>query len=294
MNDSKTVPAGHAGGSYKACPVCGGTDLRNKFNVKGYTLAECAACTAVFVREILNVDYLAGIYQEQEGNRFYEEDNKDCLNYYNELVKKEVDAAKPGKGKILDIGCSSGLFLELMEGWERHGIEVSEEFGAAAKARIGENIFIGTFEQYPAKANYFDVITLFDVFDHFLDPGENLRRCRGMLKPGGLIVIKVHNISCLFAKASGAGFYAMVPPVHLFYFNRESLRHILEKNGFTFLKAKFIGHLMRLATIFFRLCKEDKKSFLYRLYEFFSRGPLKDIKIRKNLHDIITVFAVKN
>ena len=137
-------------------------------------------------------------------------------------------------------------------------------------------------------------ITLFDVFDHFLDPADNLRRCRGMLKPGGLIVIKVHNISCLFAKLAGPGFYAIVPPVHLFYFNRKSLQQILEKNGFTFLKHEFIGHLMRLATVFFRLCKENKASVLYRLYEFFSRRPFKDLKVRKNLHDIITVFAVKN
>ena len=294
MHEDKAGLDKSEGGLYEACPVCGSTDLKNKYAVKGYTLAECSACTAVFVREKLSVDYLAGIYQQQEGNRFYEEDNKDCLNYYNGLVRKEVEAAKPGKGRILDIGCSSGLFLELMEGWERHGIEVSEEFGAAAKARIGENIFIGTFEQYPAKENYFDVITLFDVFDHFLDPAENLRRCRGMLKPGGLIVIKVHNISCLFAKLAGPGFYAIVPPVHLFYFNRKSLQQILEKNGFTFLKHEFIGHLMRLATVFFRLCKENKASVLYRLYEFFSRRPFKDLKVRKNLHDIITVFAVKN
>jgi hypothetical protein len=62
-----------------------------------------------------------------------------------------------------------------------------------------------------------------------------------MLKPG-MIVIKVHNISCSYAKLTGSGFYATIPPPHLFYYNRQSLSLALSKAGFQVVDSRFIGH----------------------------------------------------
>lgn len=288
-----TVNTEHKDKIYCACPLCGSKLLKDRFDVRGYTISECKSCTVVFVRNILTPEFLRDFYQKQEGNCFYEEDNKDCINYYSLKVKLEIEKLKPEKGRILDIGCSSGMFLEQMEGWERHGVEVSDEYGKKARTLLGDNIFIGTFEAYPVKKDYFDVITLQDVCDHFIDPAANLLKCKEMLKPGGLIIIKVHNISCLFAKVCGKRFYAIEPPVHLFYFNERSLNLVLNKTGFRFLKKRFIGHLMKLKTVFFRLSRVDKKTPAYKIYSFLDKISMGNIKLNKNLHDIITVFAVK-
>jgi hypothetical protein len=113
------------------------------------------------------------------------------------------------------------------------------------------------------------------------------------LKPDGLIVIKVHNISCLYARLSGAKFYALVPPAHLFYFNQKSLRTVLARGGFTIVRSKFIGQVLQLRTIFYRLARGGTGNVFYRIYSWLSRGALGRIAIYKNLHDIITVFAVK-
>ena len=49
----------------------------------------------------------------------------------------------------------------------------------------------------------------------------------------GLIIIKVHNISCLYARLSGPKFSALLPPFHMSYFNKKSLRVALSKTGYT-------------------------------------------------------------
>lgn len=278
---------------YGECPLCGSTALKDKYVVKGFSLARCPSCSVVFVKEIVTVAHLKQFYQDQEGYCLYDEDNKDCINYYNQRAKTEIESMKPDRGRILDLGCSSGLFLELMDGWERHGVEISEEYGNIARGKIGDSIFVGPFEDYPAKDGYFDVITMFDMFDHLIDPLASLAKCRSMLKPGGMVVIKVHNISCLFAKLTGSAFYAILPPVHLFYYNKRSLKLALTKTGFVFVKSKFIGHLLKLQTVFMQMSRNNRHSLAYKIYQALSGGVLGEIKFYKNLRDIITVFAVK-
>ena len=114
-----------------------------------------------------------------------------------------------------------------------------------------------------------------------------------LINPGGLIVIKVHDISCLYAKFTGQNFYALIPPSHLFYYNRRSLSALVEKAGFRVTDSRHIGHILKVKTVFFRLSRGDQSSPYYRIFERLNRSSVGDWKIYKNLHDIITVFAVK-
>ena len=110
-----------------------------------------------------------------------------------------------------------------MPDWECHGNEITKHYGMTAREKYGENIFIGPFDDYPLREGYFDVITLQDVFDHIRDPLPMLEKCHRLLRPGGLIAVKVHNISCLYAKFTGKNFYALIPPAHLFYYDKQTL-----------------------------------------------------------------------
>ena len=163
-----------------------------------------------------------------------------------------------------------------------------------ARRKYGQKIFAGTFEDYEAPDSFFDCITLQDVFDHVVDPVGVLQKCHRILKPDGLLVIKVHDMSSLYAKITGRPFYALIPPVHLFYFNRIALATALQKASFDIVFSKHIGHLMFLRTIFYRLSRRDPKNFFYPWYRFFSKTRLGKLKVHKNLHDIITVLAVKS
>jgi 2-polyprenyl-3-methyl-5-hydroxy-6-metoxy-1,4-benzoquinol methylase len=276
---------------YISCPVCLSVDIKDKYRIADYTLTKCLRCSALFVREKLTEDYLAKIYVQDPT---YEGDNQRCLNYYYNKIKLEIGRRIPMKGTLLDVGCSSGYFLNLMEGWERHGIEISEKSSREARENTDNNIFTGSLSAYPLKRNYFDVISLQDVFDHFINPYESLIKCSDMLKPNGLLIIKVHDISCLYAKIAGTNFYAILPPSHTFYYNRKSLGYILDRVNFKIVDTKFIGHLLQIKTVLYRLSQSGENHLFYEMYKLFKDNLFGKIVVYKNFHDIITVFAIKN
>jgi len=221
-------------------------------------------------------------------------DRKNAVNlkyYYRNL--RALILKKISDGKILDVGCNTGQFLDEMEGFERYGIDRSPSHGKIAKEKYGDNIFIGAFEDYQAPNWLFDCITLQDVLDHLTGPLEALRKCHQLLKPNGLLVIKVHNMSSLLARVTGGKFYAFIPPTHLFYFNRAALAVALKESLFDIIFSKYLGHQMFLSTVFYRLSRGRQEGIFFKLYKLIDGTWLGRKKIYKNLHDIITVFAVK-
>ena len=246
----------------------------------------------MFVRNLLSPEELAAHYASGS-DPVYTDDNRECLDYYYLQLRKRIEARVSRPGKILDVGCSGGWFLEAMRGWECHGCEIAPADAALARRRFPDAIFTGTLEDYPEAANYFDVIAMQDVFDHCPDPLAVLQKCRRMLKDGGLLVLKVHNISCLYARIAGARFYAVIPPSHLFYYDRRTLELAAAKSGFEIVETRFIAQLLRISTVFMRLSRGNRESWLFRIYSALAGRRLGKIKIRKNLHDIVTAFAVK-
>jgi SAM-dependent methyltransferase len=246
----------------------------------------------VFVLDRVTTGELIGYYASFEDDA-YGDENVECLNFYYHKLGALIRKRFPQPGRLLDIGCSRGWFLDTMNDWECHGNEITTNYGMTAREKHGDRIFIGPFEQYPMLEAYFDVITLQDVFDHIRDPLPTLQKCHKLLKPGGLIAIKVHNISCFYAQLTGSKFYAIIPPSHLFYYDRKTLGLTLQRGGFEVVDFKFIGHLFKVKTIFHRLSKGNVNSAYHRAYKALDGSTVGELKFTKNLHDIITMLAVK-
>ncbi len=278
---------------YTKCIVCESSRFENKYIVNGFTIVKCKECSLLFVKEKLTQKELNSYYERSDDDCVYSDpENIENLKYYYLKLRALIES-RITKGKILDIGCSEGHFLDVMEGWDRYGIELPNTYAETAKAKYGDNIHIGTLEDYECRDPFFDIITMQDVLDHLIDPLLALKKCHSLLKPSGLIVIKVHNLSCLLARITGAGFYALIPPFHLSYFNRTSLQEALSKTGFEIIYHKYIAHILFLKTIPYRLARGRKSGFFHSLHRLLSRSSIGNIKIKKNLHDIITVVAKK-
>jgi SAM-dependent methyltransferase len=279
---------------HSSCPVCGAAaNLQGLWQVNAYTIARCGTCSLVFVQNRITAEELAAHYAG-DGDQAYNETNVDCLSYYYRRLADLIRSRLPQPGRLLDVGCSRGWFLDVMNGWECYGNEISTAEADVARERYGNRIIRGSFEHYPLREGYFDAITMQDVFDHFREPMSALEKCRRMLRPGGLIVIKVHNISCLYARITGRNFYAIIPPSHLFYYDRKTLGHALSNCGFRVVDARFIGHLLKVKTVFWRLSRSNRNSLYYRIYKALDGTALGEIRFRKNLHDIVTVVAMKS
>lgn len=286
MSDSQT----HA-----SCPLCDSKKIVPRFVVDGFHLNTCHSCGVVFVANKMTPETLAGYYESAASDEFvYTSDNVTYLNHYYSVLKKEITCLTgKASGKILDVGCSAGYFLDLMEGWERYGIEISPREAEIARKKYGDSIFTGIIEDYAGREGFFDVIALQDVLDHCIDPIKVMQACHQMLKPGGLIIVKVHDISCLYARITGRNFYAILPPFHLFYFSRSPLAWMLDRTGFHKPTFRHIGQVIQLKTVFYRLSRGGKHGLWYRIYGALAGTKVGRLPIPKNLHDIITVFAVK-
>jgi len=282
------------------CRLCGESNLQDKYLVNGFTISKCRACSLVFVREIVENEYLRQFYTLTPEQRASEKTRGVYLDASNErnlkfAYKGVADRIKmyfrnQSNLRILDLGCSNGSFLDLFSGWDVHGIELEEAAGRIAKSKH-PNVFIGDMKDAYFENNFFDCISIQDALDHSNDPYTVVKHSHALLKPNGLIVIKVHNINCLLAKITGKKFYAIIPPGHLTYFNLKTLKLLLAKNSFEYFDHYYNTQKLRLDTAFIRASVTFP--WLSPFQKILSKTFLANIPFYKNYHDIITIMGVK-
>lgn len=141
--------------------------------------------------------------------------------------------AVPG-GKLLDVGCGSGLWLASMRehGWEVAGVDF-DAAAVSAGTRQGLSLCAGSLEaqRYPDAA--FDAVMLNHVIEHTPDPVATLAECRRVLKPGGQFILYTPNVQSLGHRMFGQHWRGLEPPRHLHLFSPESIRAALQQAGFT-------------------------------------------------------------
>jgi SAM-dependent methyltransferase len=129
------------------------------------------------------------------------------------------------RGRLLDIGCASGLFLQraLAAGWEVTGVEPSETLAAEARAALKGRgaVWCATLEE-AALAPGFDAVTLWDVLEHVPHPLEFLSHCRRLLAPEGRLFLNTPDLGSLQARLFGRR-WPLLLPEHLNYFTRQTL-----------------------------------------------------------------------
>jgi len=136
-------------------------------------------------------------------------------------------------GALLDLGCSSGSFLETLMGpsWKLHGIEMSEVAAKKAQAKTGAQIFIGDILEAPYPAATFDAITCFDVLEHVYEPQKVMAKVQEWLKPDGIFYVLVPNIDSAEARLFGTYWYGLELPRHISHFSPACLRRVAMSVG---------------------------------------------------------------
>lgn len=136
------------------------------------------------------------------------------------------------EGRVLEIGCSTGLFLSLLQnrGWQIHGVEISIKAAEEAQKR-GVKVTIDDFMRVNIKEK-FDAVILNHTLEHLENLAEVIKKINNLLFPGGLIFIDVPNFGGLSAKLLGTKWPLLLPNEHLWHFTDKSLEILLKKFGF--------------------------------------------------------------
>jgi SAM-dependent methyltransferase len=141
--------------------------------------------------------------------------------------------ARPGRGRLLDIGCNEGrgLALYARNGFAAvEGLETNPVAAAAARAR-GFTVHGGALAGLSPSEPY-DVAVLSNVLEHALDPAEMLRQVRRILKPDGEVWISCPNAASWQRRLFGRSWINWHVPFHIVHFTDATLSRALADAGF--------------------------------------------------------------
>ena len=226
-----------------ACNLCGAFDSKTLVVKDGFRVARCRHCSLVYVGNPPDQEYLGRHYSFEAGYHEELKSNSASVDLHDAEARRNLallNGYRQG-GTLLDIGCSTGLFMAKARaaGWSVCGCEYSDDSAAVARAKHGLDVVSGALQPDCFAAGSFDVVTLWDVLEHVPDPQSLLRLAATLLKADGLLVVKTPNVDGLYPRWSlkalpYAGFWGHPePPGHLFQFSARTLARMVLATGLT-------------------------------------------------------------
>lgn len=211
----------------RPCPLCGSLDRTPIPVPKGQYLVRCKACGMTFVGREPSMRELQAYYGPYP---VVENISPVTLQRYDELLERFSPHRMTGR--ILDVGCGGGSFLEraMAKGWESCGTEFGAGPIAACRAK-GIRVFEGPLRPDDHPAEGYDVVCAFEVVEHLVRPGPEIDNMLKLLRPGGLLYVTVPNFNCLARRMDQAHWNVINYPEHLNHFTRRTLHRMLDGKG---------------------------------------------------------------
>ncbi len=213
------------------CPMCAGDSFTTVFQAStGYPIVRCQSCQLAFTddRTAPPPDQLYPAFDQSDTKAL--KTARSALSVFlrqREKLVKDITTS----GRLLDYGCGAGHFASWMSqsGFEVVGLE---PFSLGAP-REQSNLTLRREPLETAKLTLgkFDVITLWHVLEHIHSPVEVLKTLKGLLNPGGVIIVSVPNFDSLQSKVFTGGWFHLDAPRHFLHFEPRTLDECLNRSG---------------------------------------------------------------
>jgi 2-polyprenyl-3-methyl-5-hydroxy-6-metoxy-1,4-benzoquinol methylase len=229
------------------CPICNSEEftpwlVSNDYFLSGeeFTIVRCKQCGFLFTNPRPT---------EQGSKRYYE--SKDYISHSNasggafeklyQLVRKITIRKKVNlvngfvsEGRILDIGCGTGTFLNAIrnKGFSATGIEPNKSAREYASSNFGLQVFEAlNAGQFPPKS--FTVITLWHVLEHIYPLDETFKEMHRLLDDSGVLVIALPNPESMDARMYERFWAGYDLPRHIYHFTPATAAQLFFKYGFS-------------------------------------------------------------
>lgn len=239
---------------WNQCPLCGGcgrdiaTLQRRQYQFgqslipipdSGVTLRECQHCTLLFKTLVPTAESLGAILRAEAANEWKEKtgDHPSKVHLL-ELIRDEQLSA------VLDIGASNGdLLRALRTACDRLSAFDVVRFPKCEDIVNGEYI-TGTFENTPSwSGEHYDLVTAFDVFEHFLDPCSAARNIIHFARNGGFIIVETGDWQAV--RNDLAGWYYCNLFEHQIFWSENSFRYLASEAGLRIKSLQRVNHKFR-------------------------------------------------
>lgn len=218
------------------CVNCNNSDFADYLFVKNYNYKRCKSCKLVQLVPLPTIEKLSAFYNEDyyiKGGYITDDINRistirDQTQIQYEIVKRNYKIEKGTK--FLDFGCGVGYFLERLRA-NGHEFIYGYEFNSVSLKIIEDKGYnsILNLEQNNQK---FDVITLWDVAEHLIDPINTFKMLHEKLNNNGVLIIGTSRIDD-FVDRTAFGYTMWAdPPGHTILYSKKTLQMILRNSGF--------------------------------------------------------------
>lgn len=172
-----------------SCKVCGDDRLKIYFTLGVDTYWECRRCGLVQMwphpqRMAPGDDYQG--YDLDKQRKFVQLFLVPRYRYALHLIQSYQSG-----GRLLDVGCGTGEFMDeaARAGFSVFGVEPSKTAFLIAKQK--HPVVRGELEDIGLKASSFNVVTLWSVLEHILDPFSFLMKIRFILEDEGILALRL-------------------------------------------------------------------------------------------------------
>ncbi len=227
----------------RPCVCCGSEHTEPLYEIEGIRVVVdedpatltlntqiCRDCGMVFINPVPDPEFYAGYYRSYQRVAASLEGagrGRKRQQQYDYCVRSLAGAAP---GRVFDIGAHDGSLLKLFreDGWQVEGCDLSLSGREFARRHHGIALEQVSFLDIERPAGCFDVITIFQVLEHIIEPLPLLKKARAMLRDDGLFIIEVPNLD----RPSRHNLANYFDFEHVSYFQRQSLGNALAAAGF--------------------------------------------------------------
>ena len=229
------------------CIACGGelrpwqTVTDRVTGLGSFPLSRCRQCLSLMMEPMPAEEELERYYPSPY---WYQESNATWLarleGGYRRLVLYDHVRFVAGflrqRSRVLDIGCGSGTFLYLLQkkGHQVLGIDVSRDAAAEAKRSYGIEVKIGSLAQHAEALRKWapEVVTMFHVLEHLVDPVAALRKAGSVMPAQGQLFLQVPSIDSWQFRIFKTRWRGLDVPRHLVNYTAKGLDAVMSEAGF--------------------------------------------------------------
>lgn len=201
-----------------------------------YRIVRCRHCGLVRSDPVAAPEVVDALYRAS-GFSYGNETDSLTLTYRRALDR--VLSAGASRGALLEIGCGNGFFLQEARAAgfaDVRGVEPSRDAVERAAPGIRDALVCDTMRRGLFPSSRFDVVCIFQVFDHLADPRACLTACADVLKPGGFLLAINHNVEAVSAMMLGRR-SPIFDVEHTFLYSPATMSRLVAAEGFDVVSA---------------------------------------------------------
>jgi 2-polyprenyl-3-methyl-5-hydroxy-6-metoxy-1,4-benzoquinol methylase len=253
-------------------------------------IVRCTTCGLVYAMPNVSVKAIVRDYVEMVDKDYLLEEKG--RRRQAGIILSRIEKMKR-RGKLLDIGCGSGLLLDEAKsrGWKVEGVDLSSWAKRYANEQFGIRVFQGSLLKAAYPDQSFDAIVMLDVIEHLEHPKEVLKEIRRILKHDGILYVSTPDIGSFWSRIFGALWWG-INKYHLFYFSKKTIEDLFRKYGFE--SIRYQAHPRVFSVRYWSKRLKDYPFFLHLPFTFLDKKMGMGKKILKVVtHDQIDVIVRK-